>query len=111
LKVNVGIACPYAIVMGFAVTVSGAVEMLSDCVSEAALYVLLLFAVAVILHRPAPVMVTVVPLTEHGCPLAGPEKLTGSLELDVALIVKGLPPYCALGNDPKVMVCDCVVDP
>jgi hypothetical protein len=89
--------------------------MLNDCVTEAALYVLLFAfpagAVAVILHRPAPVMVTVVPLTEHGCPLAGPEKLTASPELDVALTVKGLLPYCTLGNAPRLMDCDCVVEP
>ena len=89
--------------------------MLNDCVTEAALYVML-FACppdcdAVILHRPAPVIVTVVPLTEHGCPLAGPEKLTGSPEFDVALTAKGLPPYCTLGNVPKVIICDCVVEP
>src|ERR1700739_547518 len=111
---NAGIGCPYAIVVGFAFTISGAVRMLSDCVTEAALYVLLFAcpagAVAVILQRPAPVMVTVVPLTEHG-PFADAERLTVSPELDAALTVKGLPPYWTLGNDPKVMVSDCVLAP
>ena len=113
--VSVGIGCSYAIVMGFAVTISGAVEMLNDSVTEVALYVLLFTcpagAVAVIWHRPAPVMVTVVPLTEHGCPLAGPAKLIVSPELDIALTVKGLLPYCALGNVPKVIVCDLAAEP
>ena len=110
-------ACPFAIVMGFAVTVSGAVEMLNDCVTEAALYVLLFGAEpvgadAMILHIPAPVVVPLaVPVDEPT--VHGPDttkKLTGSPELDVALTENVLP-YCTVGNDPKMMVCGCVLEP
>jgi len=68
---------------------------------------------AVIVHKPAPVVVplavpVVVP-TLHG-PIAGAEKLTGCPELDVALTVNP-PPYCTPGNVPKLIVCDCAVEP
>jgi hypothetical protein len=89
--------------------------MLNDCVTEAPLYVLLYAcpagAVAVILHRPAPVVVPlavpVVVATVHG---PDAEKLTSSPDVDDALTENALP-YCTLGNAPKVMVCDCVVEP
>jgi hypothetical protein len=108
--------CPYVIVMGFAVTVSGAVEMVNDWVTEAALYVLLfgagpVGADAVILHKPAPVVVPlaapVVVFTVHG---PDAEKLTGSEAEDDALTENPLP-YCTFGNGPKLIVCDCVVEP
>jgi hypothetical protein len=57
-----------------------------------------------------PLAVPVVALTVHGCPLAGPEKVTGS-PVDVALTENPVLPYCTLGTGPQVMVCDCVVDP
>jgi hypothetical protein len=99
--------------MGFAVTVSGAVKMVNDWVTEAALYVLLPDADAVIMHRPAPVVaplaVPAVAPTLHG-PVEVAEKLTGSPELDVALTENPVP-YCTFTNGAKLMVCDCVVDP
>jgi hypothetical protein len=59
---------------------------------------------AVIVHKPAPV---VLPLVVHG-----PEfvKLTVWPTEDDALNENPLP-YCTLGNGPKVMVCGCAVEP
>lgn len=102
--------------MGFAVTVRGAVTIVNDWLTEAALYVLLFGAGpagadAVILHKPAPV---VEPLAEPvvAPTLHGPEaeKLTGSEAEDDAVTENPLP-YCTLGNGAKVMVCGCVVEP
>jgi hypothetical protein len=92
----------------------------NDCVTEAALYVVLLFADcppgadAVILHTPTPVMVTVaVPVvapTEHG-PDAGAEKLTGSPDNDDALTEGDPLPYTTFAKGPKLMVCDWMLEP
>lgn len=108
--------CPYSTVRGLADTVRGAVKMVNDWVTEAALYVLLFGAAppaadTVILHKPAPVAaplaVPVVAPTLHG---PDAEKLTGSDAEDDALTENPLP-YCTLGNGAKVIVCDCVVEP
>ncbi len=66
-----------------------------------------------IVHNPAPFVVPlavpVVAPTLHG-PVAGAEKLTGCPELDVAL-TENPPPYCTLGNGPKLIVCGCMLEP
>lgn len=92
-------------------TVSGAAVMANDCVNDAGLYVLLPGAETVMVHKPAPVAAPlavpeVVP-TVHGPDAA---KLTGSEAEDDALTEKPLP-YGTLGNGPKLIVCDCTVEP
>ena len=74
---------------------------------------LLAGAVAVILHKPAPLVVPLAVLavlaTAHG-PFAGAEKLTGSPDVDVPVTENPLP-YCTGGKAPRVMVCDCTFEP
>jgi len=85
--------------------------MANDWVTAAALYALLAGAEAVILHKPAPLVVPlavpVAALTAHGPDAV---KLTGNDAEEDALTVNPLP-YCTPGNGPKVMVCDCNVEP
>lgn len=89
---------------------------MNDRVCEAALYMELpdcpAGAVAVILHKPAPVTVPFAVLVDVPT-VHGPDavKLTGSPDVAVAVTVNTLLPYCTLGSGPKVMFCDCVVEP
>ena len=78
--------------------------MLNDWTTEAALYVLLAEADAVMVHTPTPLML---PLIVHG---PDAEKLTAWPDEDDALNENVLP-YCTLGNCGKRMVCDWVFDP
>lgn len=77
---------------------------MNDWVTEAALYVLLPGADAVIVHTPTAV---VVPLVVHGPDAA---KLTGWLAEDDALNENVLP-YGTSCNSAKLIVCDCVLEP
>ena len=89
--------------------------MVNDSTVVAALYAMLLIvpaaAVAVTVHRPAPVVVPVavpvVELTVQG-PLAA--KVTPMPVEEVALTENPLP-YCTPGNCERLIICDCVVAP
>ena len=78
--------------------------MVNDWVSEAALYVLLLGADAVMEQTPTPLTV---PFAAQ-CPDA--VKLTGRPAEDDALNENVLP-YCTFCNGAKLIVCDIVLEP
>ena len=78
--------------------------MVNDWVTEAAVYVLLAGADAVILHTPTP---EIVPSVEHGPDDA---KLTGAPTEDIALNENVLP-YCTFGNCAKLIVCAVRLEP
>ena len=81
---------------------------MNDWVTEAALYVPLPGADAVIEHTPTPVgLPLVLPFVVHG---PDAMKLTGRPEVDVALKENVLP-YCTACNGAKLIVCDCVLEP
>jgi hypothetical protein len=104
VDVNDGSGCPYGTETLVAVTLSTAGEILNDCTTEAALYVLLAGADAVMVHTPTPVMP---PLAVHGPDAV---KLTARPDEDDALN-ENVPPYATPGNCGKRMVCDCRLDP
>jgi hypothetical protein len=76
----------------------------NDWATEAALYVLFPGTDAVIVHKPAPV---VVPLVVHGPDAV---KLTGCPAEDDALN-ENVPPYCTFCNVAKLIVWGVVVGP